>query len=146
MKKFIFTLQKLLDINISIEKQQKNELTVINKRINMLESDKLQKESEIEQMHIQTEKLLSEHCKVEKIQSLNFYIFCLNKKVNAIKGLLEEENIKRQKVQAELTNTMIKRKSLEKLREKQYKQYLSELKKEEEKASDDFVTFSYLYG
>ena len=139
-------MQKLLDINISLEKQQKNELSVINNRIKMLESDILQKESEIEQMHMQTKKQLSEHCKVEKIQSLNFYIFCLNKKINAIKVLLEEENIKKQKVQAELTNTMIKRKSLEKLREKQYKQYLIELKKEEEKASDDFVTFSYLYG
>lgn len=146
MKKFTFTLHTLLDLNISLEKQQKNELAIINRRIQILNDEKLQKEFEITQVQIQLSEKLKTLCDVDTLSNSNRYITALNYKIRGIEELLDEQNLQRQNVQEELTKTMIKRKSLEKLKEKQYKQYLAELKTEEEKASDDFVTFSYLYG
>ena len=139
-------MQTLLDLNLSLEKQQKNELAIINNRIQILNDEKLQKEVEITQIQNQTSKKLKTVCNIETLRNSNVYITGLNDKIKIIEELLKEKNIQKQKVQDVLTETLIKRKSLEKLKEKQYKKYLAEVKNEEEKASDDFVTFSYLYG
>lgn len=146
MKKFKFTLQTLLDMNRSLEKQQKNELAVINNRIQVLLDTKSQREAEIEQVQNQTRKKLKTFCNAEMLKYNNLYITGLNKKIRDIEESLKEENKQKVIVQEKLTNTLVKRKSLEKLEEKQYRQYLMEIKNEEEKASSDFVTFGYLYG
>jgi flagellar biosynthesis chaperone FliJ len=89
LKKFSFSLQTLLDINISLEKQQKNEIAAINNRIRILEEEISRKELEIEEVQNKAKKEIKAHCKVEKIKSLNIYITGLNKKLQATKDLLE---------------------------------------------------------
>lgn len=146
MKKFKFTLQTILDLNISIEKQQKNELAAINHRIRMLEEDKVRTENEIARAEDIYKVHIKKQCRVGIIRSDSMYIKSLNEEKKQIETEIEKKNRQKEKLQAMLMKTMAKRKSLEKLSEKQYQKYLMSIKTEQEKETDDFAAFNYIFN
>ena len=146
MKKFKFTLQTVLDLNISLEKQQKNELAALNNHIRMLENEKEQVKSEIERAEDVFKTHLRERCKVLTAKTDSMYIKSLSDEKKKIELEIEKKNRQKEKLQAMLMKTMAKRKSLEKLCEKQYQNYLMQLRAEQEKETDDFATFNYIFS
>ncbi len=145
MKKFRFTLQTVLNLNISLEKEEKNQLAAANRRIMVLEDEKAAVIDKITASEDEYS-LKIKCCSVEDMKIQNVYIANLNITKKQIDERIDEEKKKRQKIRDALSKTIIKRKSLETLMEKQYTEYLAQVKSEEEKSLDDFVSYSYLYS
>jgi flagellar FliJ protein len=141
MKKFKFKLQSLLDITISLEKEQKNQLEYINKRISQLQSEKEALIYRVDCCNSAFMKEIKNSVKIAAIKNHNNYIKFLNGKIESISDNIEKETQAKQKLQDKLMKTMSKRKILEKLRERKLEQYRIELQREEEKIIDEHAYF-----
>lgn len=144
MKKFTFTLQALLQVTASLEKEQKNQLSIINNVIKKLEDEHSLLMSEISSSICAYLEEIKVSLSVSHIKMHNDYLRVLNGKIQSVLKKIEEQNIEKHKLQDLLVETMTRRKSLEKLKDKQYKSYLKELQKEEEKIIDDFASYSFV--
>lgn len=142
MKKFVFTLQGVNDIALATEKQLKIEMQRIENRLRRV----LQ---EIEDTRLEFRTLKArcfEQMRQDGIesQSLVQYERYFEKLEAALQVLKQTKTqIEREKekcLQAQIENRK-ELKTLEKLREKQYQEYLSELRREEEKAIGDLVAY-----
>ncbi len=142
MKKFVFTLQGVNDIALATEKQLKIEMQRIEDRLRRV----LQ---EIEDTRLEFRTLKArcfEQMRQDGIesQSLVQYERYFEKLEAALQVLKQTKTqIEREKekcLQAQIENRK-ELKTLEKLREKQYQEYLSELRREEEKAIGDLVAY-----
>jgi len=143
MKKFKFTLQTLLDVNMSLEKEQKNRLAIVNNRINALKAERKVINLEIKHHILSYLQLVKDTLDIDKMKTYNKYFGALNFKIQAIDTQIEEQAAKKLHLQNLLSETMKKRKSIEKLKEKQYITYLKELETEEEKIVDGFASYMY---
>lgn len=143
MKKFKFSLQGFLDINIALEKEQKNQLAIINGKISVLESEADLIMKNINNNRIAYINLLSVAPDISRIKNLNSYIKFLNNELLIVDNEIQIENKRRETAQEALIETMKKRKSLERLKEKQYRQYLNDVERSIEKNIEEFASYSY---
>lgn len=144
MKKFNFTLQALLHVTISLEKEQKSQLLIINKQIEILQLEQNILMDEISnsiELYLEQIKGFSS---INHVKIHNDYLSVLNKKNHSILLKIDKTNIEKQQLQDMLVETMVRRKSLEKLKDKQYKVYLKELQKEQENLIDEFASYSFI--
>jgi flagellar FliJ protein len=143
LKKFKFSLQGFLDINIALEKEQKNQLAIINGKISVLESEADLIMKNINNNRIAYINLLSVAPDISRIKNLNSYIKFLNNELLIVDNEIQIENKRRETAQEALIETMKKRKSLERLKEKQYRQYLNDVERSIEKNIEEFASYSY---
>lgn len=141
MKKFVFTLQTLYDIKLAKEKQLKQRMRAI--------------ESLLEQLRKELDKLLEEYRCVkrkyfeeaaqgampERMQDYCGYLARLGDAATQKRASIRAAEMEREKCLREQVELMKEIKSLEKLYETQYGEYLSEAKAETEKAVGDFVAY-----
>lgn len=141
MKKFVFQLQSLYDVKQTLETQQKNQLKQIEARL-----AKLREELEILQASFaksrdeyRTETVTG--IQADKLRWYGAYFDLLNKSITAQKEKIAQAEEQRKKCVEALVEIMKEVKSLEKLKEKQYEEYLKEVKNEEEKAIGDMISY-----
>lgn len=141
MKKFVFTLQALLHLKESLEKQERNNLGGITRRLNALLSEKEDMLRRRESASQDYAARLAEGIMAPETQRFTSYFLMM-------KELLEEQNRKIAAAQAEieacrqrLVEVMREIHMFENLKDKQYQQYLQEVQIEEEKAIGDFVSY-----
>lgn len=141
MKKFVFTLQALYDIKKAKEKQLKQRMRAI--------------ESLLEQLRKELEKLLEEYkcvkrkyfeeaaqgAMAERMQDYSGYLTRLGNAAAQKRTSIRAAKLEREKCLRDQVELMKEIKSLEKLYETQYGEYLSEAKAEAEKAVGDFVAY-----
>lgn len=141
MKKFKFSLEPLLNVKKGLEKTQKAQIQKIQQQIHIRENEAAAIESEISGLHQSLENELKGKVNIEDLIQYDRYMLKLTdnlkEKRNEIAKLTEEKE-ECQKALIEITKEI---KILEKLREKQYSQYLYELEREQEKETSDFVSF-----
>lgn len=138
MKKFVFTMESMLKIKISMEKQLKNKQSQVLSRLKScfneiqgLENKKIEaKESYFSKagMSVKDMQVFRMHYK-----SLEDNRLLLKKNAEDIKKELAE-------VQKQLIDVTIEKKTLEKLKQKQYEKYMYEYNREQEKELDDILS------
>ena len=141
MKKFVFTMHSLWEITLSSEKQIKIRLKRIEQKLNELSKEL----DEMNQVHANTKmKYLSAVQKGTHPDTLTQYVRYFDK-LNHLMDMQREKITKvekdKQKCMEEQINIRKELKTLEKLRDNQYAEYLLEMKKEEEKIIGDLVSY-----
>jgi flagellar protein FliJ len=141
MKKFIFSLQALLNLKESLEKQEKNSLMVLTRKLNALQAERdslLDRRESANTLY--SAKLAGGMLAAETHQFTGYF--------RMVKELLAEQNIKIAQAQAEveacqkkLVEVMREIHMLESLKDKQYQQYLQEAQIEQDKVIGDFVSY-----
>jgi flagellar protein FliJ len=141
MKKFAFQLQSLYDVKLTLEEQQKNQLKQVEARL-----AKLNEEMEVlqysfaktrEEYRIETETGIQ----AEKLSWYGGYFDLLNKSMTLQREKIAQAEAQREKCLETLLEIRKEVKSLEKLKDKQYEEYLKEVKNEEEKAIGDMISY-----
>ncbi|MCX7715735.1 MAG: flagellar FliJ family protein [Clostridia bacterium] len=136
MKRFKFSLQTLLNVALALEKEQKNALAVINNQLHELNE---KKEAVIRRREDLNAFYAKAHSLDEFIYSNN-YLMYLKEVLSSLDTEISVKEYEKEKVQTELAETMKKRKTYEKLREKQLEIYKKELESEESKYLNDFIS------
>jgi len=141
MKKFVFTLQSVYDIALSNEKQQKNLLRRIEERLLALRAVLDRMLAQRKEARTQCAKDVDEGTDANRMAQYARYFESLEDRIEAQKKAIETIEKEREKVVDALVKIRQEIKSLENLREKQLEEYRAEVKREEEQAIGDVVTY-----
>lgn len=142
MAKFIFKFQSVLNLRKQKEDSIKNELANATRK---LEAEK-RKLSELETMLEDTVREFNEKTKkttVHELIEFNEYLSLLNSRIKTQKENVNNAAQYVDKVREELVKAVKERKILEKLRERQFEEFLLEQKKLEQKTNDEIVSYNY---
>ncbi len=141
MKKFSFSLQPILKVKRIHEKQKKAELAGINEHLRSLYDKKAELERQFEDL---TGRFLNEMDKGIPVSQMdwhsNFAEFLRTQQKNLDVSISQAEHRKSLK-QSEMVALLKEIKTIEKLRETQYKEYLEQIAKEEEKELGDLISY-----
>ncbi len=142
MKKFAFTLQGVNDIALATEKQLKIEMQRIMERLRRVILEIENTQSELSALKARCLQLMRlGDMDSQTLVQYEHYFEKLEAALQVLKQTkMQIEREKEKCLQAQIENRK-ELKTLEKLREKQYEEYLSELRREEEKAIGDLVAF-----
>ncbi len=142
MKKFIFSLQKVLEIKIQILKNLKNELSNLNQQIRNIETEI--KYSLIK--YDETNKEFNHKSSVSiTVGEMAYYKMYMSSILKNIEKKEEEKVFVNKKIDTkrrEIVNMKMEITSLEKLRDKEYKKHTESLVKSEELFIEEFVSNS----
>lgn len=141
MKQFVFTLQALYDVQESIEKQLKMQLGAIETEIAQLTR-------EIEALNARFDRVQSEYVTVMtggvvavRLHHYGHFFEKLRTVMLLEQGKINRLEIEKEKCLQKLVHVRKEKMLLEKLREEQYAEYLVEVKKQQAKMMDDFVSY-----
>ena len=138
MKKFRFRLQKLLDIRESNEKRIKNELASVLgvQNVERVKIDNINKNIE-QQKRIFSEKMRKNEMSAEEAIKFERYIDSSLRAIDATQVKIDELEPAVQEIRDRLVIASRDKKVVEKLKERQYEDYLYEVKMAEFKENDD---------
>jgi len=140
MKKFIFSMQSLLKIKLSLEKQLKNKYSEAVQFYNIcLEEEKVLetlKNDLRNNMYGNKSEILP-----SDIEAFSRYYKSIEEKQITQKIKTENAYNEVEIVRKELTEVTAEKKMLEKMKAKQYEKYLYDTTKENEKEMDDILSF-----
>ncbi|GHU94167.1 hypothetical protein FACS1894208_04780 [Clostridia bacterium] len=141
MKKFRFTLQSLLGVKVSLEKQKTAELAEQSRVVRMLEGEfdetKRRLNNSVSEFNRKME--AGGMPQGDAVSYSGGFRAARDRLAEQLKRIMRAEEV-REKLQKELTELMGERKMLEKIRERQYQEYLVEVAREDAKAIDDFLS------
>lgn len=143
MAKFIYKMQNVLDIKYKMEEQIKVEFARANEAYN-LEVRKLQ--DFVSRKYAYEEKLRNLYKESLKIAEIKSTIDAIDKMKEIIKQQIEAVNKAAkvvEEVRQKLNEAMLERKTQETLREKAFEEFLLEIKAQEDKETDELVSFKY---
>lgn len=136
MKKFNFTLGSLLRIKYSLEKQVKQQLSTVlierNKCVDSINS--IDKTKEVAKREFN-------YVSPYEYQVFFRYYNSLELKKKEMMELLNKLEEELEKIRNELLKITEEKKVLERLKAKQYEEYLLECKKEQDKIIDDMLSY-----
>ncbi len=133
MKKFVFSMEKILELRRFEQRAAETELSKVIARINKIQSDLEDVAAKKAGAVIESDS----HTDFSfKVSAQNYISFLDSKKENLLMELAKEEMLADEK-RAVVREAMQKVKVLEKLREKKFSTWKKEYEKEEENTSDD---------
>ncbi|MBO4214081.1 MAG: flagellar export protein FliJ [Lachnospiraceae bacterium] len=143
MKKFAFSLQSVLNLQLKIEDQEKQAFREASMKL-MEEEDKLrdlmrQKEGYEEDL----KEALSGILDVIEVNNIKHSIDVMKSRIRTqmIAVHVAEKNVEAARIR--LTEAMVNRKTYEKMREKAFEEYKRETEAEESKEIDELVSFRH---
>lgn len=136
MKRFKFNFESLLNLTISLEKEQKNKLAVVNNELSILNSNRMEILFKIKDLNNYIINALT----VDELINSNNYLTYLKDKLININMQISIKEEEKSQIQAELIEIMTKRKTYEKLKKKQLEIYKKELEAEDMKQLSDFIS------
>lgn len=143
MAKFFYRMQNILDIKYKLEEQAKQEYMAVRVRLNEAIAELEQLEQRKISYMLQYTELVSNKLDVLEIEAcknaiilMDGYIF---EQQQIVKRIERELDIAAQKMNV----AMQERKIHEKLKEKQFEEFLQELNQEEMKEIDQLVSYQY---
>lgn len=143
MAKFIYKMQNILDVKYKVEEQIKVEFAQANEAYN-LEVKKL--EDFVSRKYGYEEKLRNLYNENLNISEIRNTINAIDKMKEIIQQQIIEVNKASkhvEEVRQKLNEAMLERKTQETLREKAFEEFLLELKAQEDKETDELVSFRY---
>ena len=142
MKKFHFSLEKILSYTNQVLENQQNELQIILNRLDAIETQL----KELDKEYTQTNKRLLETYQAEitakEVISFKNYLSEIDKKMRVTEEKKQSVKSLLQKKQETIKKTKIEIATYEKLKEKQFAQYNIEERKEQEVFIEEFVNHS----
>ena len=143
MKKFVFSLQSLLNYKLTVERQQKADLRKAQQALRELQDE----EQRLLRAYAENERSLEEALRKNKnvVKALSehdaFFRFLRDALIAVRERIVRAERVVAE-CQTRLIRTMREIKTYNKLREEQYREYLKEIQLEEEKEIGDLVSFN----
>ena len=141
MKQFVFTLQALYDMQEGLEKQVKMQM-------GMIETELAQRLREMDTLNASLEKSQNEYCSamaggVAAVRIKNYG--CFFERLRAVmllqQGKISQLESEKEKCLQRLIHVRREKMLLDKLREEQYSAYMGEVRKQQAKMMDDFVSY-----
>ncbi|HBA84874.1 MAG TPA: flagellar export protein FliJ [Verrucomicrobia bacterium] len=144
MKAFEFSLQKLLDVKEAFERATEARLAEATRKLEACKA-KLKELSVRRQQEVgQIEALGGAKTQRHKLEAHRRYLDRIQTQLNAqIQTVVEQELVVEQ-IRQELCEYVRERKSLEKLKENERRQWLAEHKRKEQKETDEFAVNGFL--
>lgn len=141
MKKFQYKFQKILEYKGKIEKIQIREFSKVKKEYEE-EKEKLNEFIEYKNRISKDRDKLIEHTTIEDLKLFSSYINIINRRINRQKSVVNNKQKEFNKAQIKLVNATQERKIMEKIKDRDYDEYLYLVKKEEERHNDQIVSFN----
>lgn len=141
MMGYNFRLEKVLNYKETVEGFKKTEYGEVNQKLTKEESILLDynmyKESLLKDKDQSTRKT-----SIGNLKLFNNYLTDISKNIETQEQIVDDTKVELEKVKEELMIAMQEKKSFEKLKEKDYEEFIDESKKKEEKIIDEIVTFN----
>lgn len=146
MAKFFYRMQNILDIKYKLEDTAKQEYANARRILN-IEEDKLSamryRKDEYEELY---SSLLLGELDFQKIQETVNAIYIFNIKIEEQTEVVRKKSKELEKARAKLKQVMQERKMHEKLKEKQFEEFVQEINDQEKKETDQVVSYQYNKG
>lgn len=143
MAKFFYRMQSILNVKYKLEEQAKQEYMVIRARLNdaRAELDKLEqrKESYMQMYRV----LVSQKLNVLQIEECKNSIIIMDEYIYNQEQIIQRIEHELDVAAQKMNIAMQERKIHEKLKEKQFEDFLKELNQEEMKEIDQLVSYQY---
>lgn len=141
MKQFVFTLQQWYDLQVGTEKQYKMQISLLDKQISSCRN-------ELGFLAGCFDRTKAEYCGAVSLGMLALragdygrYFECTKLQMAAVQSQIDRLENEKEQWYKKLVQVRREIKLLDKLYEKQYKEYLDEVKKENGKFIDDMVSY-----
>ncbi len=145
MKKFDYRYNNILEFKKKKESSIKSELSNAIKVLEDKEKRLVQLKSNKVDCYKNIEELVTVGTSVEQLKNYNSYILNLDKKIQVNLDIIHKQNTEVKSIRFKLLNTSKEVKVFEKLKENYKEEYIYEESKEEEKLTDQLVTYkSYI--
>ena len=141
MKKFVFELQTLRDMKKREEDFEKIQLKKIEERLSEMTAKLEKLDFELKGTKKSFAEEVNRVTKAPKLNQYNNYIKKLAEQIALQKEKIKAENLRKSECLDKIIEIQKEIKSLDKLKQKKYEQYLKDEKKEEEKIMDDIISF-----
>ncbi len=143
MTKFSFRLESILQIKIKLEEQAKMEFAAAKMRLNE-EEDKLQALKDRKEAYEQElKRLYMGNLDVKRINSTSAAIEVTETQINTQVFAVKRAEKKVAVASDKLSSVMQERKSMEKLKENKFAEYMREYNEEESKQTDELISYQY---
>jgi len=142
VKKFLFSLQTLFDLKVKEEKNQKRELNQIEAKLNLLNMELEALKNDYYIYEREYRECLKGSIAMDKLKQYNYYLVEQSDLIDKKNEMIEKQNKIKKICVKKLVGILREKKSFEKLKEKQYEEYLVESKKEENQTMDDILSYN----
>lgn len=143
MAKFFYRMQNILDIKYKLEEQAKQEFMTVQHRLNEAQEQLAHLESRKNTYMQQYVRLVSSKLEVLEIEECKNAIILMDEYIHnqqqVVRRIERELNLAAQKMNLAIQE----RKIHEKLKEKQFDEFLQELNQEEMKEIDQLISYQY---
>ncbi|MDR1689577.1 MAG: flagellar export protein FliJ [Clostridiales bacterium] len=143
MAKFVFRFKSYLSVKEKVEDQKK---IAYGKALKQLEEEKRKKRemiNERENAINSFKEKLQKRISAADTQMHNNFLAYIKEAISKQEKVIKAAENEAEKKRLELVEAMKERKTLEKLKERDYEEYVIESKKEEEKITDGVVSYKY---
>lgn len=142
MADFKFRLQKILEHRETLENVKKGEFGKVQNKLK-LENEKLTELKNTKQaVAAKKEEISKTSITMNELQKYNNYLMDLSEKMQLQTKTIEQVKQEVEEVRKELIETTKDKKIIEKLKTRDYEEFLYEEKIKEEKENDQFVSYS----
>jgi flagellar export protein FliJ len=141
LRKFTFTLHALLHLKESVEKQERNNLSVISRKLHALEAEREEMLTRRDSASASYGEHLAEGMPVSDTRKFTDYFRMMKELISEQDRKIQDAQVEIEACRKRLMEVLREIRMLENLRDKQYAQYLQEVQAEDEKMIGDFVSF-----
>ena len=139
MKKFVFTLEKVLSVKEQMYEVKRNELFILHQRLNDIETRIEDNEKEYKKYNEDVNEKPRVGTTAPNIDAYKKYFVVLENEAIRLQKEKEEMDKRISEKQQEVLDVKTEISGLEKLREKQFAEYNKELQKQQEREIEEFV-------
>lgn len=137
---YTFKLEKVLSYKEDIENLKKAILGNINNKLS-LEEEKLLNYNDYKDKLINKKNEMEKKTDIRSLKLYNNHLTSISKSIKKQEKLIHNINLELEFAKEELLKAVKEKKILEKLREKDYNQFMNEMEKKQEKIIDNIVSF-----
>ena len=146
MKKFRFTMQTLLNVKLTLEKQHKAEIAECAARIRRFEAEQQENFDLLSRQRGRYKLQLAEGMPAAEVKIWRGSFLAMRECIERQAAKIETAEDERRRIERKLIEIMKERKMLEKLREKQLEEYGAEQRAEDAAIIDDFMSHKSFAG
>ncbi len=143
MAKFFYRMQNILDIKYKLEEQAKQEYMAVRSRLNEAIAELEHFQQRKDSYMLQYMELVSQKLDVLEIEECKNAIILMDEYIWSQKQVIQRIERELEIAANKMNVAMQERKIHEKLKEKQFEEFLLELNQEEMKEIDQLVSYQY---
>ncbi len=140
MKKFVFSLDKVLDYKEQVENNLRNEYSQIAQRVRQQEQKINDLNAEFAGCRNEFEARKKQGCTVNTMLTYDGYLNSIRRQIEAEKKVLAQLRQEEEKKRQEMVRAKVETSSFERLKEKKKTEYEKEARKKDEQFIEEFVS------